>query len=194
MSYTKIYIALLISLVFYSCSGSRFSIPDLYPEGPVLIEKSIDKKPEWIKKGRSFWYDSKEKGFFVIGYSVSNDADLAYFQSKAIAGANIAGYVQSEINARFKLLKVSNDNEVKNLSELVVNLISQKVTISLATVEEYREVFKEMGQLKYHVYTKNFVGENSLKLAIDEALKRITVKDQPGSEDISKDIIENLKR
>lgn len=185
----KIIIALTLPVIFFACSSTKQSIPDFYPDEPIIKLEPETKKPDWLKNSRVFWYDEKEKGFFVIGFSKSTDPDIALASSKANAAKNIAEYIQSAISSKFQLLKVGEGENIQNLSKLNIEMISEDVRLSIVTVETYQEIYKELGRLTYAVYTKNFVGENSIKIAVDRAIRKLDSQNERKNE-----IIQELKK
>jgi len=161
-----IVITAIISISIIGCSTSETFL-DPYPKPYVKIESDI-KKPDWTKSSKIFWFDQSNQGFWAIGVAESNDPDLAFASSKATAAKNIAEFIQAQVSSEFKVKKGAQPD-----AQLLVEMITEKIKLSIVTVEYFTEKYLEYGRPKYVSYTKNFISQNSLKYAIDDLLQNI---------------------
>jgi hypothetical protein len=157
----------LIAIILAGCSSSEKMI-DIYPE-PIVKLPPETKKPDWVSSTKAFWYTEKDGNgtFFLKGEATSSDFEIALASSKAIAAKNIAEYVQARINSYFGKNKTIDADSTR----LIIEMVAEKVKLSIATVEYYYEKYLEFGRPKYVVYTLNSVSKNSVDYALDEILK-----------------------
>jgi hypothetical protein len=163
----KKFIITLIAIILAGCSSSEKMI-DIYPEPIVKLPSEI-KKPDWVKSAKAFWFEKSGKDTFFLlkGEATSSDFEIALASSKAMAAKNIAEYVQARINSYFAKNKTLDADSTR----LIIEMITEKVKLSIATVEYYTERYLEFGRPKYVVYTLNSVSKNSVDYALDEILK-----------------------
>lgn len=164
-----------ILLLINKCTSSRLE-SETMPGTKVIFATSREEEPEWVKSGKIFWYEPKEQVYYFVGVA-NNQNDVVYGASMAQAFAlkNLAQKIQTIFNSNFALIEVGSSDEVRNLGELLISVITKNVQMSVVMSEQYWKEWQTYNgyqtKYSYDIYTLNQITKKDLDRSIVSAIE-----------------------
>ncbi|MEG8948013.1 hypothetical protein [Rosettibacter firmus] len=167
--------SLVIIFIINNCSSSRIESENI-PGSKVIFATSSETEPEWVKSGKIFWYEPKDEKYYIVGIA-NNQSDVGFGAAIAQAYAlkNLAQKIQTIFNSNFALIEVGNSEDIHNLSELLISVITKNIQMSVVMSEQYWKEWQMNNgyQIKhvYDIYTLNQITKKDLERAISLAIE-----------------------
>ncbi len=167
-------ILLILAVLAYGCgSSSLLNTPGTAQKS--IFETSSDKEPDWVNSPNRFWYDQKDKCYYVVG-AANDQSEIGFGESIAQAYAlkNLAQRIQTIFNSRFAMIETGKSDEVRNLTDVLVSAVTNNIQLSVAMTQEYWKEWQisdgYQTKYRYDIYTLNQIDKRDLERAVVSAI------------------------